>query len=244
MAQTLKFNLNSQSKISQEGMLSKKSRPMPVGQRQIDFSIPNYDPKIGKDVIAQNTPKAQRIVDRINQYIENISDDYFLLGMHLIALHKLLKQSKLKTDQIKAWYVENINMPYTSAMQCKKVAEVYADNPQLINRYSASGAYLLSSYNCHEEREAIWLEACGEKATASIRELRYVLKKRQQSAALSFIENPHDSRFYKIGEIEIYQVLEKLSRDARKLRYCTDPNERLERRRHLIREIRELLRQI
>ena len=42
-------------------------------------------------------------------------------------------------------HISDINMPYSSAMQCKKVAEVYSENPELIGRYSASGAYLLSS---------------------------------------------------------------------------------------------------
>ncbi|GIT70960.1 MAG: hypothetical protein Ct9H300mP28_07740 [Pseudomonadota bacterium] len=74
------------------------------------------------------------MVNRINKYIENIADDYFLLGLHLISLHSLLRESKLTTEQIKTWYAENINMPYSSAMQCRKVAEVYASNPELITR--------------------------------------------------------------------------------------------------------------
>ena len=117
MARTLDFDLNSQSKISQEGILAQESAPIPVGQRYIDFSIPYYDPELSQEIVAQNTSQAQQIVDQINQYIENITDDYLLLGVHLIALHQLLKQSRLTTDQVKTWYAENINMPYSSAMQ-------------------------------------------------------------------------------------------------------------------------------
>ena len=124
------------------------------------------------------------MVNRINKYIENIADDYFLLGLHLISLHSLLRESKLATEQIKSWYAENINMPYSSAMQCRKVAEVYELNPELITRYTASGAYLLSTCRTPEEREEIWQEARGEKNAPSIRELRETLKRVREKKLL------------------------------------------------------------
>ncbi len=67
-------------------------------------------------------------------------------------------------------------MPYSSAMQCRKVAEVYSDDPDLIARYTATGAYLLSSCKSAVEREKIWQEARGKKLSPSIRELRETLK--------------------------------------------------------------------
>ena len=58
----------------------------------------------------QKLPQVQTVLNRINKYIENIADDYFLLGLHLISLHALLRESELTTEQIKSWYAENINM--------------------------------------------------------------------------------------------------------------------------------------
>ncbi|MBF0280008.1 MAG: hypothetical protein HQM13_19580 [SAR324 cluster bacterium] len=243
MARTLNFDLNSQSKIGQEGVSPQQKPPMLVGQRQIDFSIPYYDPGLSQEIVSQNTPQAQQIIDRINQYIENISDDYLLLGAHLIALHQLLKQSRLSTDQIKTWYAENVNMPYSSAMQCKKVALVYADQPELINRYTASGAYLLSSFKSHEEREIVWKEACGSKSTASIRELRAVLKKRNEMEQSEISESKSSTRQFKMGENEIHEAFVKLSEEAKKLRYSTDP-ERQSQREQLIQATRDLLREM
>lgn len=244
MARTLDFDLNSQSKISQEGTLPETKKAIPVGQRAIDFSVPDYGSDLRDDIAAQNTPQAQKMVDKINQYIENIADDYFLLGVHLIALHRLLKQSKIGTEQIKTWYAENINMPYSSAMQCKKVAEVYADNPELINRYTASGAYLLSSYKNHEERESIWIEACQGKATASIRNLRSALKKRQELERSSRIEDKAEVLQYKMAESEIYAGFVQLSEEARRLQECENPMHCVAQRKQLIEMTRDLIRQM
>ncbi len=244
MAKTLNFDLTSQSDIPQDGLVSKKKTPIPVGRRQIDFSIPYYDPELGQDVVLQNTSQAEKIVDKINQYIENIADDYFLLGVHLIALHKLLKESRLSIDQIKEWYVENINMPYSSAMQCKKVAEVYADQPELINRYTASGAYLLSNCATHEDREALWQEACGDKSSASIRDLRAVLKKRRELDLQLEEKQPSLQLNYKMNESEIHQVFVELTKETKKLVGCSELQERAELRQYLIRTIRKLAHQM
>ncbi|MBF0288192.1 MAG: hypothetical protein HQM14_10270 [SAR324 cluster bacterium] len=244
MAKTLNFDLTSQSDIPKDGLASDQKTPLSVGQRQTDFSIPYYDPELGQDVVLQNTSQAQRIVDKINQYIENIADDYFLLGVHLIALHKLLKESKLSTDQIKAWYVENVNMPYSSAMQCKKVAEVYEDRPELINRYTASGAYLLSNCGTHEDREAIWQDACGKKSSASIRDLRKVLKKKRESDLQLTDKQEPSELHYKMNEIEIHRTFLELTKETKKLVDCSELQERLEQRKNLIRMIRKLAHQM
>ena len=238
MARTLDFDLNSQSQISPEGTPPKKSSPLPVGQRFIDFSIPDYslDPHT----------HPQQVVDKINQYIENIADDYFLLGVHLVALHRMLKQSKMGIEQIKNWYAENINMPYSSAMQCKKVAEVYADNPSLINRYTASGAYLLSSCKSAEEREAIWKEACAGKTSASIRTLRSVLKKHQEHSPLQkpLASFPNEEGGFKMGEAAICQELMKLSEEAQRLQELSHPVACRQQRKYLIDRMRSLIRQM
>ena len=113
----------------------------------------------------------------------------------------------------------------------------------MINRYTASGAYLLSSYKSHEERETIWQEACGKKTTASIRELRAVLKKRQERDPLSTATAQQSAPHYQMAEIEIHEAFIKLSQEAKKLRYSSEP-QRLEQRRRLIRATRELLRQM
>ena len=180
MGKVLKINLSSQNEIEQEGKKSNlpntSSTSISVGKIRTNFFLPELKLDAPIDTSQEISPPIKKVVGRINKFIENIADDYFLLGLHLISLHALLKESKLTTDQIKSWYAENINMPYSSAMQCKKVAEVYSENPELIGRYTASGAYLLSSCETAEEREEIWEKARGEKSKASIRDIRETLK--------------------------------------------------------------------
>ena len=180
MGKVLKINLGSQREIKQEGVKKSfsdaSSTSLPVGKIRTNFFLPEL--KLNSEEITNEkiSPSVQKVVSRINKFIENIADDYFLLGLHLISLHSLLKESKLTIEQIKSWYLENINMPYSSAMQCRKVAEVYSENPELIGRYTASGAYLLSGCKNPEEREEIWQEAKGIKNTPSIRDIREALK--------------------------------------------------------------------
>ena len=180
MGKVLKINLDSQNEIEQEG--SKGNLPdtsknsISVGKVRTNFFLPDIKLEAPIDTSQEIAPPIKKVVGKINKFIENIADDYFLLGLHLISLHALLKESKLTSDQIKFWYAENINMPYSSAMQCKKVAEVYSESPELIGRYTASGAYLLSSCTTAEEREEIWKKARGEKPTASVRDIRETLK--------------------------------------------------------------------
>ena len=180
MSKGLKINLLSQSEIRREG--TKKNVPtlakpsLSVGRIQTLFFLPELKIGTTEGSIQKSSPPVKKVISRINKFIENIADDYFLLGLHLTSLHSLLRESKLTTAQIKSWYAENINMPYSSAMQCRKVADVYSENPELIGRYTASGAYLLSSCKTPEEREEIWQKAKGEKANPSIRELREKLK--------------------------------------------------------------------
>jgi len=188
MVKPLKINLNTQREILQEGAQKSISTsagpPLRVGRMKTDFFLPELNLGAAKDAPKKSSPQVQKVVSRINKFIENIADDYFLLGLHLLSLHSLLKESKLTTEQIKSWYAENINMPYSSAMQCRKVAEVYSANPELIGRYTASGAYLLSSCKTPEEREEIWQEARGEKPAPSIRDLRETLKRAKERQVL------------------------------------------------------------
>jgi len=180
MGKALKIKLGSQREIHQEGVQenfkSSENPKLSVGKIKTFFFLPELKMDDGKNTTQQVSPPVQKVVNRINKFIENIADDYFLLGLHLISLHSLLRASKLTTEQIKSWYGENINMPYSSAMQCRKVAEVYSDNPELIGRYTATGAYLLSSYKTPEEREEIWQKARGEKSAPSTRDLRETIK--------------------------------------------------------------------
>ena len=193
MSKALDINLGSQREIKREGNRKNVSIPaaptIPVGRLRTNFYLPELNIDATEDSPQKSSPPVQKVVSRINKFIENIADDYFLLGLHLISLHSLLRESKLTTTQIKLWYAENINMPYSSAMQCRKVAEVYAGNPELIGRYTASGAYILSSCNTPEEREEIWQEAKGEKSAPSIRALRETLKRIREKRALEQLED-------------------------------------------------------
>jgi len=180
MGKVLNIDLGSQREIKQEGkeknLVKSAINPLVVGKIETNFFLPDLKIDSVEGTINEVSPPVQKVVSRINKFIENIADDYFLLGLHLISLHTLLRDSKLTTDQIKSWYTDNINMPYSSAMQCRKVAEVYSENPEMIGRYTASGAYLLSSCKTAEEREEIWLKAKGDKSKASIRDIREALK--------------------------------------------------------------------
>lgn len=241
MARSLDFNLLSQKEIKQEGTATKKKRKLMVGQRRIDFSIPEFSLALNSDGTPKDATQSGKIIEKINKYIENIADDYFLLGVHLSALHKLLKQSKLNIEQIKSWYAENINMPYSSAMQCKKIAEVYADDPELINRYSASGAYLLSSFKTPEEREEIWKEACGDQETASIRDLRQVIKQRREKQIPAIVEPPNIQIEYKMSSVEIHEAFNNLMKDVKTLLESKKTEDRYSQRKQLIQAMRKLI---
>ena len=155
MNKQLKINLNSQREIHQEGFnknsATRNSSSLPIGRIKKEFFLPELNIDSAQQSLQKGYPQVKTVVNKINKYIDNIADDYFLLGLHLISLHSLLRESKLTTEQIKFWYAENINMPYSSAMQCRKVAEVYETNPELITRYTASGAYILSTCRTPEE---------------------------------------------------------------------------------------------
>lgn len=244
MARRLKLNLIPQSEIRKEGENSPTEEVLAVGKVQTEFFIPEVELNYSED-IAEGGPQIDHLVGRINKYVENIADDYFLLGLHLIALHKLLKQSNLNTDQVKSWYIENIDMPYSSAMQCKKVAEVYQDNPSLIGRYTASGAYLLSGCQSHEEREAIWNQARSGKEEPSVRDLRTVLKQRkeielqQRNDALP----PVPSEFL-MDETSIYENLQYLLTQANLLIGEQDEEKRIKERQTLIASMKSLIHQM
>ncbi|MGK5093628.1 hypothetical protein WDW89_16660 [Deltaproteobacteria bacterium TL4] len=247
MARALKFNLRSQSQIVKEGDIPvEKERVIPVGIRKATFFIPDLEEALELG-LEKGAPKIQKVVDQINQYIENIADDYFLLGLHLISLHHVLKKSGLTTEQVKSWYTENINMPYSSAMQCKKVAEAYREQPDLIGKYTASGAYLLSSCS-QEERDEIWNEARRDKDTATVRELRETLKRRREQVALEepVVEDVVKEALptFRMTEVQIHESLLQLTSYSKNLTQCANPDEQVEMRHALIEAIQDLITKI
>ena len=101
MSKAIKIDLNSQREIRQEGAQDPKSIPasstLPVGRIKTDFFLPELNLVAVEDSTEKSSPQVQKVVSRINKFIENIADDYFLLGLHLISLHSVLKDSKLNT---------------------------------------------------------------------------------------------------------------------------------------------------
>ena len=255
MSKALKINLGSQREIQQEGVQQNisaaENTPLPVGRLQTNFFLPELNLDAAENSAQKSSPPVQKVVSSINKFIENIADDYFLLGLHLISLHSLLKESKLTTEQIKSWYAENINMPYSSAMQCRKVAEVYSANPELIGRYTATGAYLLSSCKTPEEREEIWQEARGEKSAPSIRELRETLKRVRERQAL---EHPEDDEIkaemaaagekYRMSPNKIRESLQIISIYCDNFAACDKIEEQIEMRKILLDSVRTFLRDL
>jgi hypothetical protein len=255
MSKALKINLLSQSEIRREGTKRDVSIPavqsLPVGRMQTLFYLPELKIDSTEDSPQESSPPVQKVISRINKFIENIADDYFFLGLHLISLHSLLRESKLTTAQIKSWYAENINMPYSSAMQCRKVAEVYSENPELIGRYTASGAYLLSSCKTPEEREEIWQEARGEKSNPSIRELRETLKSVQEKQLLEQVEDEEQetqkgsyAEKYRMSPDKIRESLQSISAYCDNLAACEKIEEQAEMRATLLNSVRLLLKKL
>jgi len=255
MNKEMKINLNSQREIQQEGVQknypSRDSKSLRIGRIKKEFFLPELNFDSAQDSLQRGFPQVKTVVNRINKYIENIADDYFLLGLHLISLHSLLRESKLTTEQIKSWYVENINMPYSSAMQCRKVAEVYESNPELITRYTASGAYLLSTCSTPEEREEIWQEARGEKNAPSIRELRETLKGvrqrklLEQNGSLKLKTGREDSvGAYRMSPEKIKESLQTVTGYFERFADCENPEEQLVKREILISSVKKLLKEL
>ena len=252
MNKELKINLNSQREIQQEGTqknyVARDSTSLPIGKIKKEFFLPELNTDSAEESLQNGFPQVKTVLNRINKYIENIADDYFLLGLHLISLHSLLRESKLSTEQIKSWYAENINMPYSSAMQCRKVAEVYESDPELITRYTASGAYLLSTCSTPEEREEIWQEARGVKKTPSIRELRETLKRVRERKLLEQNESPklktgiEDSLgAYRMSPEKINESLQTLTGYFTRFAECENPEEQLVMRKILISSVKQML---
>ena len=139
-------------------------------------------------------------------------------------------------------------MPYSSAMQCRKVSEVYETNPELITRYTASGAYLLSTFRTPEEREEIWKEARGEKNAPSIRELRETLKRvrekklLEQNGSSKLKTDREDSVVkYKMSPEKIKESLQKISGCFERFAVCEKSEEQLVMRETLISSVKQLL---
>ena len=252
MNKELKINLNSQREILQEGTQKNfdqsNNSSLRTGKIKKEFLLPELNIDSPQESLQKGYPQVRTVVNRINKYIENIADDYFLLGLHLISLHSLLRESKLSTEQIKSWYAENINMPYSSAMQCRKVAEVYESNPELITRYTASGAYLLSTCRTPEEREEIWQEARGEKKAPSIRELRETLKRvrerklLEQNGSSKLKTGREDSVVsYRMSPEKIKESLQTVTGYFERFSDCETPEEQLVMREILISSVKQLL---
>ena len=251
MSKELKINLNSQREILQEGAQKNfdvgNNSSLPTGRIKKEFFLPELKIDSSIDSLQNGFPNVQTVVNKINKYIENIADDYFFLGLHLISLHSLLKESKLTTEQIKSWYVENINMPYSSAMQCRKVAEVYELNPELITRYTASGAYLLSTCRTPEEREEIWQEARGEKNAPSIRQLRETLKHVREKKLLEEngsklkIDKEDTVAKYRMSPEKIKDSLQAVNAYFERFADCANQEEKLKLRQILISSVKQLL---
>ena len=255
MNKELKINLNSQRDIQQEGAqknsATRDSSSIAVGRIKKEFFLPELNIDSAQESMQKGYPQVKTVVNRINKYIENIADDYFLLGLHLISLHSLLRESKLTTEQIKSWYAENINMPYSSAMQCRKVAEVYESNPELITRYTASGAYLLSTCSTPEEREEIWQEARGEKNAPSIRELRETLKLvrerklLEQNGSSKLKTDREDSvGTFRMSPEKIKESLQTVTDYFERFADCENPEEQLVMREILISSVKKLLKEL
>ncbi len=247
MAKGLNIELKPQSSIEREGSRDLLDPVTPPGNvHRSNFFVPELD--LHPENVDEGTERMKLVVDQINRYIDNIADDYFQLGLHLCALHKALRKSGLTTEQVKSWYAENINMPYSSAMQCRKVAETYAEQPELIGRYTASGAYLLSSCDTPEERERIWNEARGEKAAPSIRELRETLKRHKEEQSLAIPEpEPEESAsdwYYRMDDAQLHESLQQLTTYAEQILQCADPEERAEMRSALTEAVQRFMEQM
>ena len=255
MSKALKIKLLSQREIRREGTnknISKSTvQSLPVGRIQKLFYLPDLKIDTTEDSPQESSPPVQKVISRINKFIENIADDYFFLGLHLISLHSLLRVSKLTTAQIKSWYAENINMPYSSAMQCRKVAEVYSANPELIGRYTASGAYLLSSCKTPEEREEIWQEARGEKPNPSIRELRAKLKIFREKQLAEQVEDEEQeiqkgntAVKYRMSPDKIRESLQSITAYCDSFATCKKIEDQAKMRTTLLKSVRVLLKKL
>ena len=136
-------------------------------------------------------------------------------------------------------------------MQCRKVADVYSANPEQIGRYTASGAYLLSSCKPPEEREEIWQEARGEKSAPSIRELRETLKQVRERQALERLEleDVNTERENSVNKFlmtpdKIHESLQTISHYCDSFVTCEKPVEQAEMREFLLDSLRILLKNL
>ena len=84
MSKALKINLLSQSEIRLEGTKRNVSIPaapsLPVGRMQTLFYLPELKIDSTDDSPRKSSPPVQKVISRINKFIENIADDYFCWG--------------------------------------------------------------------------------------------------------------------------------------------------------------------
>ena len=84
MSKSLKINLLSQSEIRREGTKRNVSIPaapsLPVGRMQPLFYLPELKIDSTEGLPKESSPRVQKVISRINKFIENIADDYFCWG--------------------------------------------------------------------------------------------------------------------------------------------------------------------
>ena len=85
MSKPLNINLGSQREIQREGtrknVTTSTTSILPVGRIQTNFYLPELKIDSTEDSLQKSSPPVQKVVSRINKFIENIADDYFLPGL-------------------------------------------------------------------------------------------------------------------------------------------------------------------
>ena len=118
----------------------------------------------------------------------------------------------------------------------------------MIGRYTASGAYLLSSCKTAEEREEIWQKAKGDKSNASIRDIREALK---MARSKNLFEKPETGQIKKekngmslenlISPREIRESLDTVVLNSENFLTCKKSKDRAEMRKILLDSVKKFM---
>ena len=109
---------------------------------------------------------------------------------------------------------------------------------------------MLTTCADHEEREAIWQQAKGDKDAPSVRDLRVALREFKEQQLLPGMEEDADVAVavsvpqYRMGTQQIHESLQHLSRYCEQLSISTDESEQLEMRQALLEAVQRLLEQM